>query len=235
MEELILNWSSGKDAAMAYLRLLNDKRYKVKGLLTSLSASYRRVSMHGVTEDILDAQALRMGLPLRKIYLPENADMESYNRIMGTAVDKIKGEHINTMAFGDIFLEDLRKYREQQLHQKAMKAVFPLWKENTAELVKMVEDKDIKAMIICVNEKYLGKEFLGRIINRQLLADLPANVDPCGENGEYHTLVIDAPFFSDALHIKTGEIVHKNYASTDDKQTWDNGFYFLDLFLYSNL
>lgn len=231
MEELILNWSSGKDAAMAYLRLLRDKKYKVKGLLTSLSESYKRVSMHGIKEEILEAQALRMGLPLTKIYLPENADMESYNRVMNSAVDKIKEDQINTMAFGDIFLEDLKKYREDQLQQKAMKAVFPLWKEDTAELVKMVEQEDIKAMIICVNEKYLGKEFLGRMVNTQLLADLPTNVDACGENGEYHSLVIDAPFFSEPLHIKAGEIVHKKYVGIDDQQSWDNSFYFQEILI----
>lgn len=230
MQDIVLNWSSGKDAAMAFFQLQQNAGYRVSTLLTSLSETYNRVSMHGTPEALLDLQARRMNLPLKKIRLPENADMESYNHIMQTAVSELKAEGINTFAFGDIFLEDLKAYREAQLAKAAATAVFPLWKKNTAELVAALEDAGIHAMIICVHDKFLGQEFLGRFVNRELLNDLPANVDPCGENGEYHTVVIDAPFFSEAIPINKGETVYKKYTAAETTDAaWHTGFYFLDV------
>lgn len=228
MTNITLNWSSGKDAAMAYLQLLRNKDYQVKSLLTTLSSEHKRISMHGIREAVLDRQSALMNMPLQKIYLEQHASMESYNSTMRNALTVLKEQSISTVAFGDIFLEDLRAYREQQLAIENFTAIFPLWKNNTRELVGAVEDAGVKAIIVCVNDRYLGKEFLGREINRQLLHSLPANVDPCGENGEYHTLVIDAPFFSEELKIRTGETVYKTY-SPDDAGKWDSGFYFLDI------
>lgn len=227
MKDIVLNWSSGKDAALAYFYLQQEGRYRVQSLLTSLSEAYGRISMHGVREEVLERQAMLIGLPLRKIYLPENTDMDTYSRIMGKTVAAIKSEGTDTMAFGDIFLEDLRTYREQQLAGLDMKAVFPLWKKDTRELVKDVEDRGIKAMIVCVNDRYLDATFLGRYVDRSLLADLPPGVDPCGENGEYHSLVIDAPYFSGGpLPVVTGDTVFREYSlDAHNKQ----GFYFLDV------
>jgi len=226
MKDTILNWSSGKDAALAFYYLTQSNSYRVKGLLTSVSSRYKRVSMHGVREEIVDLQAQRMGLPLQKIYLPEQADMPAYNEIMAAAVSRVKAEGIDTMAFGDIFLEDLRRYREEQLAMGGMQAVFPLWKMNTENLVHAIEDAGIKAMVVCVNTAYLGENFLGRLVNRALLQDLPANVDPCGESGEFHTLVIDAPFFADPLPLKKGEVVYREYPLNAMEKA---GFYFLDM------
>lgn len=226
MEEVILNWSSGKDAALAFHYLQQSNTYRVAGLLTSISAAYGRVSMHGVREEVLELQAERMQLPLQKIYLPENADMASYNRIMGAAVAEVAGKGIRTMAFGDIFLEDLRRYREQQLAGAGMNTIFPLWKKNTAELVTEVEDAGIRAMIVCVNEACLGKEFLGRYIGRELLQALPKGVDPCGENGEFHTLVTEAPFFNAPLPLVTGAAIHREYRLDEQQRS---GFYFLEV------
>ncbi len=226
MQEVVLNWSSGKDAALAFYYLQQSNAYHISGLLTSISDRYKRVSMHGVSEEILDLQARYMDMQLQKIYLPEDADMQAYNSIMSAAVAEIKGRGINTMAFGDIFLEDLRKYREQQLAAVGMQAIFPLWQKDTVSLVQEVEDRGIKAMIVCVNEKHLGKAFLGRYIGRELLQDLPAGVDPCGENGEFHTLVVDAPYFTAALPVVPGEIVHREYRLDEHSKS---GFYFLDV------
>lgn len=228
MIDITLNWSSGKDAAMAYLQLFNNKNYQVRSLLTTLSSEHKRISMHGIREEVLDQQAALMNVPLQKIYLEQDADIETYNNAMRAALAVLRAQSIGTVAFGDIFLEDLRSYREQQLATENFKAVFPLWNSNTSELVEAIEDSGIKAIIVCVNDHHLGKEFLGKEINRQLLQKLPANVDPCGEKGEYHTLVIDAPFFSEKLKIKTGEMVYKTY-SPDDTGKWDSGFYFLDI------
>ncbi len=229
MEKVVLNWSSGKDAALAFYYLQQSNDYKPASLLTTVSSAYGRVSMHGVREDILAMQAAKMNMPLKKIYLPESSNINEYNNIMKSAVQEIKQSGIRTMAFGDIFLEDLRQYREEQLATEGVSAIFPLWKKNTTDLVKEVEDAGIKAVIVCVNAKYLGPEFLGKIIDRDLLKLLPADVDPCGENGEFHTLVIDAPYFSEALNVKTGEVVHKKYSSGNSDQAWDSEFYFLDV------
>jgi uncharacterized protein (TIGR00290 family) len=226
----VLNWSSGKDAALAYYKLLSDKKYKVTHLLTTLSEAYDRVFMHGVREQLLDMQAERMGLQLVRVKLPASPDDEIYKQTMLRTLNVLKAEGITTAAFGDIFLEDLKQYREEQLAIAGVHAVFPLWKRDTEELVKEVEDTGIEAIIVCVNDKYLGKGFLGRKIGRAFLNDLPANVDPCGENGEFHTFVYNAPFFSSPINITTGEIVHKKYApTTSGDNNWDTGFYFLDV------
>ena len=140
----------------------------------------------------------------------------------------LKKHGVIVAAYGDIFLEDLKVYREQQLAQVDIKGIFPLWKKDTRELVRMVENAGIEAVIVCVNEKYLGKEYLGRKINAEFLNELPDNVDPCGENGEFHTFVYNAPFFSAAIPIVIGEIVHRTYTSSEESK-WDTGFYFLDV------
>ncbi len=228
--KIVLNWSSGKDAALAYHLLLQNKDYKVAKLLTTLSAEYDRVFMHGVREELLDMQVARMGLPLTKVKLPASPDDEVYKNAMQNVLLKFREEGIDTAAYGDIFLEDLKTYREQQLAQVGFSALFPLWKKDTGELVQMVEDAGIEAMIVCVNDKYLDKEFLGRKIDRDLLNDLPANVDACGENGEYHSFVYNASFFSSPIPINKGEIVYKKYTPTTNSDVnWDTGFYFLDV------
>jgi uncharacterized protein (TIGR00290 family) len=231
MIPVALNWSSGKDAALAFWYLQHSNQYQVQTLLTTVSAAHERVSMHGTSMKILELQAQRMNIPLHKIYLPENADMEAYNDIMQAAVTQLKAAHINTFAFGDIFLEDLRQYREKQLKPAGMDVVFPLWKKDTGNLVAELEDLGIKAVIVCVNEKFLGKEFLGKRVDREFLAMLPSDVDPCGENGEFHTVVIDAPYFSSPIPVIKGETVHKVYhpAKEDPNEKWDTGFYFLDV------
>lgn len=225
-----LNWSSGKDAALAYHLLQQGNDYEVVQLLTTVNTESDRVVMHGVREVLLDAQANAMGMPLQKIVLPSAPDDEVYKKVMAEALDKLKVQGITTSAFGDIFLEDLKLYREQQLASAGFTGVFPLWKRDTSELVQLVEDTGIKAMIVCVNEKFLGKEFLGRTIDRAFLQDLPAGVDACGENGEFHTFVYEAPYFKQPIAITKGEVVYKNYTpAKDDKDKWNTGFYFLDL------
>jgi uncharacterized protein (TIGR00290 family) len=144
-------------------------------------------------------------------------------------LNDFKTQGIAVAAFGDIFLEDLKVYREQQLATAGFTGLFPLWKKDSHELVNMVEQSGIEAIIVCVNEKQLGKEFLGRKIDSTLLADLPRGVDPCGENGEFHTFVYNAPFFSSPIPITTGEIVYRSYKSPSGDAQWDTGFYFLDV------
>lgn len=230
--KLVLNWSSGKDAALAYHLLSQQKQYSVSHLLTTVSDEYDRVVMHGVREELLDAQAERMNCELIKIRLPSSPTDDLYKRVMEDALTDLKKQGVALAAFGDIFLEDLKKYREEQLAKVGFEAIFPLWKNDTAELVKRVEDEGIEAMIVCVNEKFLGKEFLGRKIGRELLKDFPTNVDPCGEHGEFHTFVYKAPFFSAPVPVQLGEITYKAYTpSANDSDKWNTGFYFLDLML----
>ena len=226
--KVVMNWSSGKDAALAYHLLSQDARYRVTNLLTTLSSEHERVFMHGVRERLLEMQAERMALPLLKVKLPASPDDTLYKQAMMDTLQDLKKHGVIVAAYGDIFLEDLKVYREQQLAQVDIKGIFPLWKKDTRELVRMVENAGIEAVIVCVNEKYLGKEYLGRKINAEFLNELPDNVDPCGENGEFHTFVYNAPFFSAAIPIVIGEIVHRTYTSSEESK-WDTGFYFLDV------
>ena len=223
-----MNWSSGKDAALAYHILAQQDVYKVTSLLTTLSQEHDRVFMHGIRENLLDAQAERMGLPLIKVKLPASPDDSIYKDAMLQALTGLKEQGVTAAAYGDIFLEDLKQYREQQLAQVAIAGLFPLWKRNTKELVNLVEQSGIEAIVVCVNEKYLGKEYLGKKIGAEFLNALPQNVDPCGENGEFHTFVYDAPYFRSPIPIVTGEIVHRKYTSSENR-AWDTGFYFLDV------
>lgn len=225
MKKTVLNWSSGKDAALTYHILQQSDMYEVTSLLTTVNAEQNRIVMHGVREELLDLQAERMGVPMRKIQLPPSPNHDEYNKHMSAALDGLKTEGIVVSAFGDIHLADLKQYREEQLTKVGLEAVFPLWQNKAIEIVKRVEELGIEAIIICVNEQFLGKEFLGRKIDVALMADLPDNVDPCGEYGEFHTFVYNAPYFSSPISIIQGEIVHKSYDVAEGKA----GFYFMDI------
>lgn len=229
MVKTVLNWSSGKDAALTYHLLRQDKQYEVSCLLTTVNKEQDRVVMHGVREEMLDAQAERMNLPLKKVYLAAAPDDTLYKAAMSGVLEELKEEGITTSAFGDIHLADLKKYREEQLSLAGFKGLFPLWEIDTKEIVQMIEQAGIETVIVCVNEKFLGKEFLGRKINTALLADLPSGVDPCGEYGEFHTFVYNAPWFSSPIPVIQGEVVHKVYTHENTGTAWDKGFYFMDV------
>lgn len=226
----VLNWSSGKDAALAYHILQQGGIYHVDCLLTTINNEHDRIVMHGVREQLLDAQAQAMGVKSRKIYLPAAPDDSTYKNAMKQTLTELKQEGISTAAFGDIFLEDLKQYREQQLATVGFDAVFPLWKQDTRKMIAILEQTGIQAMVICVNEKFLGKEFLGRTVDGSFLNDLPDGVDPCGENGEFHTYVYNAPYFKEPIAVMQGEMVYKNYTpAQNDADKWNTGFWFLDL------
>jgi len=221
----VLNWSSGKDAALSYYLLQQSSKYEVSALLTTINKEQDRIVMHGVREELLNIQADRIGLPLHKVYLPPAPDNESYNRMMAGTLEKFKEQGIFTSAYGDIHLQDLKKYREQQLATAGFKGIFPLWGMGSEAVVKSIINTGIEAVIICVNGNFLGKEFLGRKIDAALLADLPSDVDPCGEYGEFHTFVYNAPYFTAPIALQYGDIVHKTY----DGQDAGKGFYFMDV------
>ncbi|MFY7787532.1 MAG: diphthine--ammonia ligase [Thermoflexibacteraceae bacterium] len=225
----LFNWSGGKDSALALYHLLQQKnKYDIKSLLTSVNQHYRRVSMHGVRITLLEQQAAQIGIPLHKIELPETLSMDEYSQLMQQTLEQFQAANIHHAAFGDIFLEDLRTYREQQLAKVGMQAVFPLWGKPTKEVLLEFIEKGFQAVIVCVNAKYLDPSFLGRLLDKSFLEDLPPNVDICGENGEYHSFVFDAPIFNQPIPFTKGEIVEKKFA--DNAGVFDTQFYYLDLY-----
>ncbi|MCT3670435.1 Dph6-related ATP pyrophosphatase [Elizabethkingia anophelis] len=226
-EKVLMNWSGGKDSAMALYNILNNKNYKIEGLLTSVNAANQRISMHGVSGEMLVKQAESIGLPLTKINLPEASDMTAYENIMEQTLSTFTEQGIETSVFGDIFLEDLRKYREQQLEKIGWKAVFPLWKKDTRNLVYEFLELGFRTRICCINKQYLDSDFLGCDLDEYLIDKLPENVDPCGENGEFHTFVYAGPVFQNNLSIKNGERVEKSY--NHDGKAY--GYEFCDILL----
>jgi uncharacterized protein (TIGR00290 family) len=231
------NWSGGKDSALALYHAQQTTEYKPDLLLTSVNESFKRISMHGVREELLEMQAAQIGLPLRTIRLSEGLTMPAYNEIMAATVSNLQAQGYNQTVFGDIFLEDLRTYREEQLKPFGIKAHFPLWKRDTKELLTEFLDLGFKTILVCIKSELLDKSFAGRIIDRDFIKDLPKNVDPCGEKGEFHTFVFDGPVFKEKIEFEIGEKVYREYAAPkDDKDACFSakpdpqmGFWFCDL------
>lgn len=226
-EKVLMNWSGGKDSAMALYNIFCNKDYQVEGLLTSVNASNQRISMHGVNGSLLVKQAESIGLPLTTINLPESSDMTAYENIMEQTLSTFTEQGIRTSVFGDIFLEDLRKYREKQLEKIGWKAIFPLWKKDTRNLVYEFLELGFRTRICCINKQYLDSYFLGCDLDEYLIDKFPENVDPCGENGEFHTFVYAGPVFQNNLSIKNGERVEKSY--NHDGKAY--GYEFCDILL----
>jgi uncharacterized protein (TIGR00290 family) len=216
---------------------MQDAKYDVGALLTTVNAASNRISMHGVRRALLEEQARSIGIDLHIAEVPEQPAMEDYEQVMKKSVLKLQEQGFSAAVFGDIFLEDLRLYREKQLKTIGVRCVFPLWKKNTHELMDEFLEAGFKAIIVCVNEQYLDKSFCGRLLDRSLINDLPPNVDICGENGEYHSFVFDGPLFSRPISFHKGEIVRKTYPapvivepSATDAGIPEYGFYFCDLY-----
>lgn len=198
--------------------------------------------MHGVRVELLEQQAQALGLPLYKLMVPEFPSMQDYDRLLQSTLKKFRAQGVEYSIFGDIFLEDLKKYREDQLAKVGMSGVFPLWKIPTPQLAREFIQLGFKAVIVCVNEKNLDSSFVGRTIDQNFLNDLPANVDSCGENGEFHSFVYDGPIFCKPIRFQIGEIIYRRYQptnkdgdDTDESSTpkfsvvTDTGFWYCDL------
>jgi uncharacterized protein (TIGR00290 family) len=232
----IFNWSGGKDSALALYHVLKDNQFEITQLVTTVNSKYNRVSMHGVRNELLHAQGEAIGIPIKKIFLPETPSMEDYNAIMKEQLSEIKKGNITHSIFGDIFLEDLRAYRENKLKEVGLKGYFPLWKRDTKEIVNEFIDLGFKTMVVCVKSEFLNEDFTGRIIDKDFLKDLPKNVDPCGENGEFHTFVFDGPIFKNPIKFELGERTYRAYDNPKSKEDANNlistkslGFHFCDL------
>ena len=202
----LMAWSSGKDSAYALWTLLQRSDIDVVGLLTTMNSAVDRVSMHGVRESLLDAQARATGLPLLKVPLPDPCTDENYRETMSRIIADARLEGVEAMAFGDLFLEDVRAYREEQLAGTGITPLFPLWGRPTRALAEEMIDAGMEAIITCVDTEQLDRSFLGRTFDLSLLADLPASVDPCAENGEFHTAVIAGPMFRGPIVVEMGAV-----------------------------
>jgi uncharacterized protein (TIGR00290 family) len=215
----VVSWSSGKDAAFALNEVRKAGELEVVGLLTTVTETYGRVSMHGVRESVLDAQARAAGLPLHKVAIPSPCPNEVYERAMESMLGRLAAEGVRRVVFGDLFLEDIRSYREEKLRGTGIEPVFPLWGRSTPRLAEEMIAAGLRARIVALDPRRLSSAFAGRSFDRELLSELPADVDPCGERGEFHTCVTDGPMFDRPIPVVPGEVVQRD------------GFVFADLLL----
>ncbi len=206
-ERILLSWSGGKDSAMMLYELRKNPSIEIAALLTTITEGFDRISMHGVRSVLLERQADSLGLPLEKIVVPQKAKDEAYEAEMKRVLVKHKRQGVRAVAFGDIFLEDLRAYREGNLAKIGMHGLFPIWKRGTSELSRTFIRLGFKAVVTCLDPKHLAPSFAGRHIDEDFLRDLPANVDPCGENGEFHTFVFAGPILKKEIAFSVGESV----------------------------
>jgi uncharacterized protein (TIGR00290 family) len=210
MKRVLLSWSSGKDSAWTLYMLRRDPSIELCGLLTTLNTEFDRVAMHGVRRSVLEAQAAAARLPLWIVPLPWPCSNEIYEQRMAAVCQRAVNERIDAVAFGDLFLEDVRAYREKNLAPTGLEPLFPLWKIPTDELARTMIAGGLRARISCVDTEKLPASFAGREFDEQLLRDFPPGIDPCAERGEFHTCVYAGPMFTAPLPITTGEIVTRD-------------------------
>jgi uncharacterized protein (TIGR00290 family) len=218
VKKLLLGWSGGKDSSLALHELKQQPDVEVAALLTTVTEGYDRISMHGVRRALLKEQVESLGFPLEEILIPQQCSNEIYEERMRQTLEKFRLQGISAAAFGDLFLQEVRSYREERMAKIGMTAVFPIWGKNTSDLARQFIELGFRAVIACVDTKALSQEFAGRDYDAAFLRDLPAGVDPCGENGEFHTFVYDGPIFTRPVKVQTGE-----------KLLRDNRFFYCDL------
>ena len=219
MKNVLLSWSSGKDSAWVLHRLRNDPDVGLAGLLTTVNASHDRVAMHATRRTVLEAQARAVGLDLHVVPIPWPSNNEAYEAAMDVELRRALGRGVTHVAFGDIHLDDVREYRIKQLERWGLEPLFPIWHEPTLDLARQMIENGLQAVVTCIDPRSLPRRFVGRPFDESFLSDLPGGVDPCGENGEFHTCVTDGPGFGEALPVRTGEIVERD------------GFVFADVLL----
>ncbi len=216
-EPILFCWSGGKDSAIALFVLLQQQDVRVTALLTTVTEGYERISMHGVRRELLERQAESIGLPLHEVRIPPQCVNPIYEARMEVALRVHYVQGVRKVAFGDIFLEDLRAYREKNLARIGMTALFPIWKRDTRELIRFFHQQRFRAIAACVDTKVLDPSFASRELDESFFHDLPPHADPCGENGEFHTFVFDGPIFQSPIPVRTGDVVNRD------------GFVFCDL------
>ncbi len=216
-QRTLVSWSSGKDSAWSLYLLRRDPSIELAALLTTFNAEAGRVAMHSVRRELVEAQAARLGLPLRPVDLPWPCPNSEYESRMLEACRRAVSDGITTIAFGDLFLEDIRAWRERQLNGTGLSPAFPVWHIPTAQLARRLLEAGVKAKVTCIDRKRLDTAFAGREYNAAFLDDLPSGIDPCGENGEFHTFVYDSPDFAQPIPVTVGTIIDRD------------GFVFADL------
>ena len=219
MEKVLFSWSGGKDSAISLYEIQKSQRYEILALLTVITGDYDRVSMHGVPRPLIEQQAYSLGLPIEEVFISKDSSNEEYESKMREILIRFKQAGVSAVVFGDVFLEEVRKYREGNLSQLGMKGIFPIWGRDTTELTGAFIDLGFRAIVTCVNSKVLGERFLGRMLDKQFLSELPSDVDPAGENGEFHSFVFDGPIFKKRINCTLG------------KRVLRDSFYFCDLLL----
>jgi uncharacterized protein (TIGR00290 family) len=215
---LLLAWSGGKDSSLALHQLIHTENIDIVALLTTITEGYDRISMHGIRRSLLKEQAAALGFPLEVIAIPQQCANDVYEQRMQETLEKYHQLGIQNVAFGDLFLEDVRAYREERMSRIGMGCVFPLWGRPTADLAVQFVDLGFRAVVVCVDTQVLDAGFAGREYDKDFIRDLPPGVDPCAENGEFHTFAYDGPIFSRSIQIRRGEQVLR-----------DNRFYYCDL------
>ena len=220
--KILVSWSTGKDSAWMLHVLNRQYPAAAAGLLTTTNQAFDRVAMHAVRRELLEAQAAAAGMPLHVLPLPWPCTNEQYESIMRTAIDRFVSEGFTHVAFGDLFLEDVRRYREDRLAGTGLEPLFPIWKtKSTQDLARDMIDAGLRARLTCIDPRKLDRSFAGRTFDDALLNDLPPGIDPCGENGEFHSFAFGGPMFTEELNVKTGAVVDRD------------GFVFADLTLSS--
>jgi uncharacterized protein (TIGR00290 family) len=218
MKRVLLSWSGGKDSALSLFTLRKNfsEQYEIVGLLTTLTEEYDRISMHGVRKQLLARQSASLGISVAEVWIPKNATNESYEARMTEVMKRY--QDLAGVVFGDLFLRDIREYREKFLRKLGLECLFPIWGKNTLELANFFIDSGFRAVVCSLDPRKLdGDKFCGREFDKEFLKDIPSSVDPCGENGEFHTFVYDGPIFKDSIDVRLGEVVKRD------------GFYFADI------
>src|SRR5215212_10540297 len=204
-----MSWSGGKDSCLALYEIQKSSKYRVAALLTTITRDYDRISMHGVRRVLLERQAASLGLPLHKVFINKDATNQEYEAKMGEAFSLYRERGIRRVAFGDLFLEEIRAYRDQFLARHDLRALYPVWGRDTTDFIRKFIGMGFKAVVTCVDGKVLDSSFAGMMIDEDFLSALPTHVDPCGENGEFHTFVFDGPIFKEAVRLSVGEKIER--------------------------
>ena len=215
---ILLSWSGGKDSSLALYEIQKSGKYQIVSLITTVTKEFNRVSMHGLRTVLLEQQAASINIPLEKVFITKNAANDEYESNFNETLIRFKEAGIKQVVFGDLYLEDIKKYREALLKKIDIECIFPVWKRDTTKLAREFIDLGFKAIVICVDSNVLSKEFARREYNEEFLNDLPKGIDPCGENGEFHTFAYDGPIFKKPIDHRLGEIVLR-----------DQRFYYCDI------
>ncbi len=209
--KVVISWSSGKDSCFALMEILRSGNYDVTGLITTVTSEYGRVSMHGIRERLLDRQAEELGLPLTRVEIPARCTNEFYESLMEEAIERLRTAGTDYVAYGDLYLEDVRKYREERMRASGIEPLFPIWGRSTSKLAEEIISSGIRAKIVCLDPRKVSRSLAGMDYDYGLLSALPDGVDPCGENGEFHTFVYAAPIYRNGeIHVKEGATVERD-------------------------